>query len=878
VGFLPGGYFRERDGTAPAPFDLMFTSIDTANLGDNPYVEVTYRLDTWPPDPTTFFNSTHSVTLDSNGLSFPAGDGTRANPYQVTTVENLRDVGCISGHVALMNDLDMTGHHMDPIGWPFIGEGGPTKALEVDFDGRGHTISNLTINRPNDNDVGLFREMDYSEIRNLHLVDAEVNGRGRVGILFGSSRYRSVLRNISITRGTVKGQRLVGLIAGLENHGQHTSLNVSGSVTIVEGGESSKAAGGLFGEGKEITVEDSRVVATITNEHDPNNPMSQISDVGGLVGRDLDHMRFVNVDAAVFINLRANTIRDIGGAAGDGNQFGFTSGSRINVAIDLTSTDPNGSIRRVGGFTDRLDYSVLRNSVITGTITLTTAAGSNNPVVDIGGVVGWVGTSRSTITRSHFDVDVTVNGSAQSVGALGGSLDVFVGDDLRVDGMVRVTGDATEVGGLVGKALPRSGGYGVALTNVIWRGTRTVEGAELSAVPSQLWGNATVSAGSVFGGAFSRGLYWQSSTVASDPMVGDSATATQLGTSSWLAARGFNMNIWCVSGGQPAIIALVSGCDPTVVSVPGGGGASGVRVAEPVRVGGVNRFATAATLSQRFFGPRVPVVYLATAEDFADALAAGPLAAGNGPVLMVLRNEIPAATLAELRRLNPGRVVVLGGPAAVSDAVLDAARATTTGSVTRLFGTDRYATAVAIAKTNHAQGASVVYVATGADFADALGGGPRAMRDGGPILLVQRDVIPSVTLAEIERLSPDRIVVLGGPNAVSEAVARKLRAFAPAGVSRLAGMDRYATSVAISQAGFEPGVEVVFLANGRGYGDALPAGAAAGGRGPVLLVREDCVPLGVYRELERLKAGEVIMVGGTAALGDGVTSLRLCAS
>jgi hypothetical protein len=34
----------------------------------------------------------------------------------------------------------------------------------------------------------------------------------------------------------------------------------------------------------------------------------------------------------------------------------------------------------------------------------------------------------------------------------------------------------------------------------------------------------------------------------------------------------------------------------------------------------------------------------------------------------------------------------------------------------------------------------------------------------------------------------------------------------------------------------------------------------------------------VYRELERLKASEVIMVGGTAALGDGVTSLRRCAS
>lgn len=223
-------------------------------------------------------------------------------------------------------------------------------------------------------------------------------------------------------------------------------------------------------------------------------------------------------------------------------------------------------------------------------------------------------------------------------------------------------------------------------------------------------------------------------------------------------------------------------------------------------------------------------------------------------------------------------MIVLGGPAAVSDAVLDAARATTTGPVTRVFGADRYGTAVAITQTSHAQGASVVYIATGADFADALGGGPRAMRDGGPILLVQQDAIPASTEAELRRLSPDRIVVLGGPDAVSESVARDLRAFAPAGLSRLAGVDRYATSVAISQAGFEPGVDVVFQANGRGYGDALPAGAAAGGRGPVLLVREDCVPLGVMRELERLQAREVIVVGGLAALGDGVNSLRQCSS
>ncbi len=214
----------------------------------------------------------------------------------------------------------------------------------------------------------------------------------------------------------------------------------------------------------------------------------------------------------------------------------------------------------------------------------------------------------------------------------------------------------------------------------------------------------------------------------------------------------------------------------------------------------------------------------------------------------------------------------------MSEGVLDAARATTTGPVTRLFGDDRYATAVAITNASHPMGASVVYVATGADFADALGGGPRAMRDGGPILLVQRDSIPAATQAELRRLSPDRIVVLGGPDAVAESVARSLGDFAPDGVSRLAGVDRYATSVAISQAGFEPGVDVVFLANGRGYGDALSAAATAGSRGPVLLVKENCVPLGVYRELERLEAEEVILVGGLAALGSGVDDLARCSS
>jgi putative cell wall-binding protein len=89
------------------------------------------------------------------------------------------------------------------------------------------------------------------------------------------------------------------------------------------------------------------------------------------------------------------------------------------------------------------------------------------------------------------------------------------------------------------------------------------------------------------------------------------------------------------------------------------------------RQSGLNRYATAASVSSHTFAPGVPVVYVATGLNFPDALAAAA-AAGRlgGPVLLVLPTSIPADTAAELSRLKPGRIVVAGGPGVVSDAVL----------------------------------------------------------------------------------------------------------------------------------------------------------------------------------------------------------------
>jgi len=91
--------------------------------------------------------------------------------------------------------------------------------------------------------------------------------------------------------------------------------------------------------------------------------------------------------------------------------------------------------------------------------------------------------------------------------------------------------------------------------------------------------------------------------------------------------------------------------------------------------------------------------------------------------------------------------------------------------VTRLAGADRYATAAAVSASTFAAGAPVAYVATGLDFPDALAGAVAAGRAGGPLLLVRPAAVPPATAAELKRLKPTRIVVLGGSGVVTEATA-----------------------------------------------------------------------------------------------------------
>ena len=128
----------------------------------------------------------------------------------------------------------------------------------------------------------------------------------------------------------------------------------------------------------------------------------------------------------------------------------------------------------------------------------------------------------------------------------------------------------------------------------------------------------------------------------------------------------------------------------------------------------------------------------------------------------------------ELSRLKPGRIVILGGPSAVSAAVAIKLDAYTTGTVTRLAGADRFATSAAVSRAYYPAGTAVAFIANGLGFADALAGAPLAGKLGGPILLIPGTSIPASVATELSRLKPGRIVILGGPSAVSAAVAIQL--------------------------------------------------------------------------------------------------------
>lgn len=283
-----------------------------------------------------------------------------------------------------------------------------------------------------------------------------------------------------------------------------------------------------------------------------------------------------------------------------------------------------------------------------------------------------------------------------------------------------------------------------------------------------------------------------------------------------------------------------------------------VPAAAVTRLQGADRVATAIAVSRDGFpAGGADAVVLSRSDDYADALAGTPLAVSvGGPLLITPTASLaPAARTEIVRVLKPGGTVhVLGGPAALSPAVVDALVADGY-RVVRHAGGNRYETAVRVADATSAD-PTVLLLATGRSFADALGAGAAAASVGGVVVLTDDARLPEATATYLARQRGSRFAI-GGPAAAADPSAEPL-----------VGQDRYATSVLTARR-FPGNGAVVGLARGDGYPDALASGShAARAGGPLMLTRPDALPDVVADHLTANRIRTAYVYGGSAAVQD----------
>lgn len=294
------------------------------------------------------------------------------------------------------------------------------------------------------------------------------------------------------------------------------------------------------------------------------------------------------------------------------------------------------------------------------------------------------------------------------------------------------------------------------------------------------------------------------------------------------------------------------------------------------RVAGDNRYATAIEASKKAFPDGASTVVIATGANWPDALGGSALAgAVDGPLLLTPADALPATVASEIERLGATKAYVLGGTGAVGIGVemqlkdlLGAAR------VFRLAGLDRYGTAEAVADTviDLAGDAydGTAFIATGANFPDALAASPLANANVWPILLA--DAAGGVYMPA----QTDSAVILGGTGAVSAAAEAALKAdLGDAAVVRHGGLDRFQTASLIADAGVATGMrwDGVGIATGANFPDALSGGAMLGAFNTVMLL----TPTDTLHDAAKTRLADnaeeidtVFIIGGTGAVSAGV--------
>ena len=304
-------------------------------------------------------------------------------------------------------------------------------------------------------------------------------------------------------------------------------------------------------------------------------------------------------------------------------------------------------------------------------------------------------------------------------------------------------------------------------------------------------------------------------------------------------------------------------------SNPGRGGGGGT-TPDPGRVDGGDRVETGIKISQKYYD-KAKTVIVVRHDLFPDSMTASVLAKlKDAPILLNPTNKLDPRVGAEIKRLGAEEVIIVGGPDSISEKVrVDLKAYDKDKDVERIAGVDRYGTSEMVARrvTGITGKKNTGVIASGQVFPDALSVGTFASRDGYPILLVKKNFVPDQVVRAIKDLDINKTYIAGGTNTISKSTEAKL----PGVLERMAGKDRYETSVAIAKSKFKDSREA-FIASGEEFADALVISPVSGkyNRPTLLASRNKKTNAVVKKYIEESYLTSITAIGGEKYLPNSI--------
>ncbi|QQK07202.1 cell wall-binding repeat-containing protein [Miniphocaeibacter halophilus] len=251
------------------------------------------------------------------------------------------------------------------------------------------------------------------------------------------------------------------------------------------------------------------------------------------------------------------------------------------------------------------------------------------------------------------------------------------------------------------------------------------------------------------------------------------------------------------------------------------------------RLAGKDRYGTSADVAKEY--KKSSIVLLASGEKYTDELTATVLANKlDAPIMLTRKDAIPAEVKAEINRLGATKVILVGGNNSISEKVEKELSAYT---VERIGGPDRYDTAILVGDRVRGLTGSKTdgVLVDGTNFPDAIAMTSMAVEENMPILLTRPGQLPESTAKTIKDWNLSKVTIGGGVNSVSDTVANEVKKFAT--VDRIAGADRYETSVLVAEQVYVKPKHAV-IASGEVFPDAIVGAPYAAKNGyPMVLSR-----------------------------------------